>query len=187
MSATEEAEVPVVDPPRALPGRCPVHPDRVLRKVQGRPGPPTCDACDAIKTWERRKALHLREPHQQYVACLTCIEIAIEERKRQGLVPTDLTQPVVIHPLEVLRGSPFAPEIKASEPWNVPAKNKPAEPAAEQPLPPQAAPLKAPQSVVIRGPEDLQNLPPPPQPAVKETTVVQSPDLTKPKGKGGIK
>jgi hypothetical protein len=187
MSATEEAEVPVIDPPRSLPGHCPTHPDRVLRKVQGRPGPPTCDACDAIKTWERRKALHMREPHQQYVACLTCIEIAIEERKRQGLVPTDLTQPAVVHPLELLRGSPFAPELKATEPWNVPA-NKPAEPAAEQPLPPQPPKTQsAPATIVIKSPADLDNLPAQPQPLVKETSIVQSPDLTRPKGKGGAK
>jgi hypothetical protein len=69
--------------------------------------------------------------------------------------PKDLTQPAVIHPLELMKGSSF---IMDSQRLPIPyAPAQPAEPAPEPtPSPQQAAPVKAPpQTVVIRGPEDL--------------------------------
>jgi hypothetical protein len=176
MSTATEAETPVADPP-ARPGYCAIHPDERLIRAYGgaRGGEPSCPRCNQIKAWERKKALHMRQPHQQFVACGICIQLQLEERQRLGLIPSGLT-PWVASPIHavtqsVLGGVPNAQTLP-SPPG--PVEAMPPTETPPQPTMPAITPARpAPPQIVVRGAEDIQHLAgSQPIPTSKEMTVV---------------
>jgi hypothetical protein len=193
--STVAEEVPVINdaPPVTRPGYCPIHPEERLVRAYGgaRGGEPSCPRCDQIKAWQRRKALHMKQQHfGPGVSCPICCQLLIEERQLAGLVPKDLTPMPVVHPYQLMKGSPHIMETaNMPQPFHAPATKpdqpQPAEPAASPSHP--TLTKAAPQQIIVKDISDIQHLAgSQPQPTeVQPPKTIDPRDAAKLGGKGG--
>jgi hypothetical protein len=185
MPETETVEP--LAPVASRPGICPVH-NRAMHPIGGATQRPQCEECLVAEQRTRQRLNHPLHPGKiappKGISCIFCCQDQVEENRRkrveQGL-PADVQTTWARAPYFAQLGPGEQGDFKPLPIPRVPAQPAPPTPADQATAVAPPAPAR---EVIIQSPADLQHLPAPPTPQIKETRVVGAGSLSKSGGKG---